>query len=193
MYTSYSLLVDVCIMSFLLFISKLIRSKVKWFQNHYIPPSLIAGALGLILGPQVLKIISWSSEAGNYPYLLTCVLFAGIFIGKKESVNVKYIFNKVGDTFFVNTACEILCFGLALLFGGLLVSVIFPNVFQEIALLLPAGFAGGHGYSAAIGGALNQLLGRDDAIVIGILLLVLCGKLYGTYNLPMDALREGEA
>lgn len=45
--------------------------------------------------------------------------------------------------------------------------MLFPNVFPEMSLLLPAGFAGGHGYAAAIGGALNGALGRDDAVYIG--------------------------
>lgn len=167
MFTSYDLLVDFCLMSFLLFLAKILRSKVRWFQNHYIPSSLIAGAIGLIFGPQLLKITPWSSEAGNYPYLMTCILFAGIFLGKKENINIKYIFNKVGDTFFVNTASEILCFGFALLLGGIIIIIFFPNVFPEICLLLPSGFAGGHGYAAAIGGALNELLGRTDAVYIG--------------------------
>lgn len=166
-YTCYSLVVDFCIMSGLLIVAKLLRSKIRWFQNHYIPSSLIAGFIGLLLGPQLLGVIRWSSEAGSYPYLMTCILFAGIFLGKKENVNLKYIFGKVGDTFFVNTASEILCFGFALLLGGGLVMLLFPKVFPEIALLLPSGFAGGHGYAAAIGGALNQLLGREDAVYIG--------------------------
>ena len=33
--------------------------------------------------------------------------------------------------------------------------------------MLPAGFAGEHGYAAAIGGALNKLLDRTDAVYIG--------------------------
>ena len=33
--------------------------------------------------------------------------------------------------------------------------------------MLPAGFVGGHGYAAAIGGSLNQLMGWDEAVTIG--------------------------
>lgn len=166
-YNCYSMLVDFAFMAGLMFVAQILRSKVKWFQNHYIPASLIAGALGLILGPQVLNVISWSSEASSYPYLLICVLFSGIFLGKETKVSPKQIFKQVGDTFFINTASEILCFGFALLIGGALMIVLFPNVFPEISLLLPSGFAGGHGYAAAIGGALNGLLGREDAVYIG--------------------------
>ncbi len=166
-YTVYSLLEDLCWMSGMLFMAKVLRSKIKWFQNHYIPSSVIAGLMGLVLGPQMAGGVEWSSQAGSYPYLLTCILFAGIFLGKTEKIKVKTIFGKVGDTFFINTASEILCFGIALFLGGTLVMVLFPDIFPQISLLLPAGFAGGHGYAAAIGGALNQQLNRDDAVYIG--------------------------
>ena len=166
-YTVYTLLVDICFMGGLMFIAQLLRSKVKWFQNHYIPASLIAGTIGLVMGPQVLNVIPWSGQASSYPYLLICVMFACIFLGKQTKVSPKQIFKQVGDTFFVNTASEILCFGFALLLGGGLMMAFFADVFPEISLLLPSGFAGGHGYAAAIGGALNELLGREDAVFIG--------------------------
>lgn len=166
-YSIYTLLVDIALMSFLLFIGQFLRSKIKWLQNHYIPVSIIAGFLGLLLGPQILHVFPWSDEASSYPYLLICILFAGIFLGKGEQVKVSYILKKVGDTFFINTASEILCFGFALTLGAGLIMWLYPDVFPEIALLLPSGFAGGHGYAAAIGGALNHLLGREDAVYIG--------------------------
>lgn len=168
MYTSYVLLVDLSFMSILLVISQFLRSKLSVFQKFYIPSSLIAGVIGLICGPQLLNIIKWSDEASSYPYLLICVIFGAIFLGKNfKPQNNKNLFHTVGDTFFINTASEILCFGIALLVGGGIVMIFFPSVFPEFSLLLPAGFAGGHGYAAAIGGGLNELLNRDDAISIG--------------------------
>lgn len=166
-FTAYSLLIDFSIMSFLLFIAQLLRSKIKFLQNFYIPSSLIAGFIGLFAGPQFLNIAPFSTQTGSYPYLLVCVLFAGLFLGKNEKINFKKILSQVGDTFFINTGGEIMCFGLAVLFGGLLVKIVFPTAFNEICILLPAGFAGGHGYAAAIGGTLNGLLSREDCVTIG--------------------------
>lgn len=166
----YDVLIDFCFMSGLLIVAQFLRSKLKFLQNYYIPSSLIAGTIGLILGPQVLKVVPWSTEAASYPYLLICVIFGAIFLGKKIVGNKSEksnVFKKVGDTFLINTACEILCFGIALLLGGILIVLFLPSVFPEFALLLPAGFAGGHGYAAAIGGALNDLLAREDAVSIG--------------------------
>lgn len=164
----YDIFIDFAFMAGLLILAQFLRSKIRWLQDHYIPSSLIAGTMGLILGPQVLNVISWTTEASSYPYLLICVIFGAIFLGKPLGGKGKSnVFKKVGDTFFINTASEILCFGFALLIGGGILMAFFPDVFPEFSLLLPSGFAGGHGYAAAIGGALNELLGREDAVSIG--------------------------
>lgn len=167
MYDAYSFVMDFSFMSLLLFVAQLLRTKLHFLQYFYIPSSVTAGILGLLFGPQLLKFIPWSSEIGSYSYLLICVVFAGLYIGKKEKVGLRHIFKRVGDTFCMNMATEFICFGSALVLGGGIIKLFFPNVFTEFALLLPSGFCGGHGYAATIGTALNSLLGRDDCVQIG--------------------------
>lgn len=157
-YTQLSFLMDFAYMSLLLFVAQVLRAKVKFLQTLYIPSSLLAGIMGLLLGSQFLNVIPWSGKIGSYAYMLICVMFGGMFLGKKEKIQVKKIFSNVGDTFCVNMAAEFVCFGSALLVGGILMLLIFPKVFSEISLLLPAGFCGGHGYASTIGSALNTLL-----------------------------------
>ena len=166
-YTAYSFVMDFAFMSVLLLIAQLLRSKLRFLQMFYIPSSVVAGLFGLILGPQVLGVIPWSGKIGSYAYLLVCILFAGIYIGKKEKVSPRKIFREVGDTFCMNMATEFICFGSALTVGVLSLKVLFSNVFSEFALLLPSGFCGGHGYASTIGTALNTLLGRDDCVQLG--------------------------
>lgn len=166
-YTYMSFLMDFSYMSILLIIAQFMRAKIKFLQNFFIPASLLAGLLGLFLGPQFLGLIPWSGSIGSYAYMLVCVLFAGLFLGKKEKINMKTMFHQVGDSFCVNMAAEFICFGSALLIGGALMLLLFPNVFPEISLLLPSGFCGGHGYASTISTALNNLLGREDCVVIG--------------------------
>ena len=113
-FTIYSFAIDISIMSGLLFISQLLRSKYKIFQYTYMPSSLVAGLIGLSCN----QILPFSEQANAYPYLFICILFGGLFIGKREEINVKHILNKAGNTFFVNTASEFLGFGTALFFGG---------------------------------------------------------------------------
>lgn len=166
-YSHMSFLYDFAFMSLLLVVAQFLRSKIKFLQMFYIPASVLAGIMGLLLGPQFLNIIPWSGKIGSYAYMLVCVLFGGLFLGKKEKTNVKKIFTKVGDSFCVNMGAEFLCFGIALLVGGALVTFLFPDVFPEIALLMPSGYCGGHGYASTIGTALNNLLGREDGVIIG--------------------------
>ena len=133
----------------------------------YIPASVLAGIFGLLLGPQFLNIIPWSGRIGSYAYMLVCVLFGGLFLGKKSGAGAKKTFKQVGDSFCVNMGAEFFCFGIAMLIGGALVMLLFPEVFIEISLLMPSGYLGGHGYASTIGTALNNLLGREDGVVIG--------------------------
>lgn len=166
-YNAYSFVMDFAFMSLLLVIAQFLRARVKFLQNFYIPASVIAGLLGLICGPQMLNIIPWSNKIGSYAYLLVCVLFAGLYLGKNEKTSIKKIFRNVGDTFCMNMATEFICFGIALVAGGVLIEAFFPTVFVEFSLLLPSGFCGGHGYASTIGTALNNLLGRDDCVQLG--------------------------
>lgn len=88
-YTHMSFLMDFCYMSVLLVIAQFMRAKIKFLQNFFIPASLLAGVMGLLLGPQFLGIIPWSGKIGSYAYMLICIVFGGLFLGKKEKISVK--------------------------------------------------------------------------------------------------------
>ena len=166
-YTNMSMLYDFAFMSLLLVIAQFMRSNIKLLQKFYIPAAVVAGVLGLLLGPQFLGIIPWSGKIGSYAYMLVCVLFGGLFLGKKEKTSVKKILTNVDDSFCVNMGAEFFCFGISLFIGGLLVKFLFPDVFEEISILMPSGFCGGHGYASTIGTVLNNLLHREDGVIIG--------------------------
>ncbi len=38
----------------LLLLGRFLKQRVQWFQRLYLPASIVAGALGLLLGPEVL-------------------------------------------------------------------------------------------------------------------------------------------
>ena len=175
MFGPYEMLMDFGIMSIILFISHLIRSKVKLFQIIYMPSSLIAGFIALFLGWQFLDILPFAvNDKGNpymssYPYLLVVVLFATLFLGKEENApKVKFssMVKDIGDTFFYNMGSEFWQFGVALLFGLIVLAPLFPDLNQGFAIMLPAGFVGGHGYATAIGQTF-QNYGWDEALTVG--------------------------
>ena len=51
-YTNMSFLYDFAFMSLLLIIAQFLRSRIKFLQMFYIPASVLAGLMGLVLGPQ---------------------------------------------------------------------------------------------------------------------------------------------
>ena len=60
-----NILYDFCLMSGLLFVAKIIRSRVKFIQKLYIPSSLLAGVIGLFCGKYFLNILPVSTEISN--------------------------------------------------------------------------------------------------------------------------------
>lgn len=157
---------DFCIMSALIFVAKIIRTKVKLVQKLYIPTALIAGFLGLFLGKQFLGVIPFSAEVSNYPGILIAVLFGSMFLGNKGKKSFKNMMNNVGDTFLVNAASEIAQFGFFIVLGAAALPYLFKGLDDAFSLLLPAGFVGGHGTAAAIGGVFAEN-GWEEATSIG--------------------------
>lgn len=165
-FSALSLLYDVAWMSSLLLLAKIIRSKVKIVQRMYIPSALIAGFLGLLLGKQFLNVVPFSNEISSYAGILIAFVFGSMFIGNKNKVSFKKMFDSVGDSFLVNAAAEIAQFGLFILLGVTILPMLFNGINKAFGLLLPAGFVGGHGTAAAIGGVLVEN-GWLDAVSIG--------------------------
>jgi glutamate:Na+ symporter, ESS family len=163
----YDMLMDFAIISFLLLIAQILRSKIKLIQNLYLPASVIAGFLGLLFGPYSLNWLPFSDNIATYPYLLIVFLFGSLFLGHTEKLSLKKVIDECGNVFFLNLAAEVGQFACALVFGGLILYILFPDLHQGFALLMPAGFCGGHGYAAAIGGSLDIIDGWKEALTIG--------------------------
>ena len=88
-FTPWSLFVDLGLIFGLLLVGKFIRVKVKLIQKLFIPPSLIAGLLGLAMGPNGLGWLPFSSNLGTYAAVLIALVF-----GALTRVNVFVLFNK---------------------------------------------------------------------------------------------------
>lgn len=54
----------------------ILRSKVTFFQKFFIPASMLAGFLGLLLGSQFLNVIHFSDAMSSYAGLLVILVFA---------------------------------------------------------------------------------------------------------------------
>ena len=161
-----NLLYDFAVAAALLFVAKIIRCKFRIIQHAYIPAALLAGFLGLFLGPQFLDILPFSSEIANYPSILIAVLFGSMFVGTRGKMSVKSVLKGAGDTMLINGASEMMQFAVFILIGVAVLPVAFSGINNAFGLMLPAGFVGGHGTAAAIGGVLGDA-GWADASTIG--------------------------
>ena len=75
------LFLDLMKAAVLIFLGHMLRSKVKFLQNLYIPSSLIAGFIGLALGPYGINILRFSSHMGNYTSAFMVIVFSAIAYG----------------------------------------------------------------------------------------------------------------
>ena len=77
-FTPWTLFVDTGIISVLLLFGKLMRVKIRFIQRLFIPPSLLAGFIGLSLGPHGFGIIPLSTQTGTYAGILIAFIFGAL-------------------------------------------------------------------------------------------------------------------
>ena len=162
-----SLFWSASLLGILLLVATVIRVKVHVLKRYYISASLIAGLMGLIMGPEVLGIIpkdvisSWGAISGR---LITIVLAPMLITGKLPQLG------RLGRT----TACQstwswlatsaqyaIPCLLSALIFTPLMgVHPLFSTVVEQ-------GWAGGHGTAGGMK-MVFEALGYPDGSSLGI-------------------------
>lgn len=162
----WSLLLDISIISSLLLLGTILRARIRWIQSLFLPASMIAGFIGLTLGPHSLNILPFSSQFDTYPSLLIAVIFAAIPIGAKK-VNMKQILHRVREMWSYSMLLTLLMWGGGAFFGLVVIQQIFSNIPSGFGLILGAGFLGGHGTAAAIGEAFSNY-GWEDAMTLGM-------------------------
>ena len=149
-FTPWTLFTDLGFVSILLLIGKIIRVKVKLIQQLFIPPSLIAGLLGLTFGPNGLGWIPLSSEIGTYAAILIALVFGALPLSS-PNVSMKEITERVGPMWAFAQIGMLLQWGCMGLFGLFVIKLIWPDLNDAFGIMLSTGFYGGHGTAAAIG------------------------------------------
>ena len=177
-FTPWTLFTDVGIISMLLLMGKLIRVKFALAQRYFIPPSLIAGFLGLAFGPGGLGWIPLSENMGTYASILIAFIFGCLPFAsetKKQGTG-----SRVKRMWIYSQTGMLWQWAFGALIGIGILSVFWP-VESYFGLALPSGFCGGHGTAAAIGQAFNKLGGEDmmtlamTCATVGILCSVFIG------------------
>lgn len=180
--TVYTLLVDFTIASLLILAGQLIRAKVPFIQKFFIPSSLLAGFMGLILGKNFLNLLPFSDNMSTYPGVLMIFVFASIGVQGfhfTKKLAGKEIRRVVGYGAFCNAADSLQWF-VPVLLTILVFSKLWPQLPYGFGLLLASGFMGGHGTAAAVGASLADL-GFADAPDLGMTIATV-GILAGVFG-----------
>jgi len=156
------MLIDVCIISGLLVIAHLLRAGVPWLSRFLIPSSMIAGLIGLALGPGGYDLLPFSrGEDGNtllgtYPGILIVLLFATLLMGHRPTQLTRETWRGSSTSFLYNLGSEFMQYGVVLCVGVALLTFVFTDLRDEFMVMLPGGFAGGHGTAAVYADAMPQ-------------------------------------
>ena len=165
-FSPWSLLSDLGIICALLLIGKLLRAKVKFIQKLFIPPCVLAGFLGLAFGPNGLGWLPLSSQLSTYAAILIALVFGSIPLSSPK-YNKKDIKERIGPMWIYSQFGMIFQWGIAGLFGILVLKFIWPQINTAFGILLPTGFYGGYGTATAIGTAFDGL-GWNEALSLGM-------------------------
>ena len=150
-FTPWTLFTDLGFISILLLVGKFIRVKVKLIQQLFIPPSLIAGLLGLAFGPNGLGWIPLSNDLGTYAAILIALVFGALPLSS-PNVSMKEVAKRVGPMWAYAQVGMLLQWALVGLFGLYVIKLIWPDLNDAFGIMLPTGFYGGRCYRVCVRG-----------------------------------------
>src|SRR5262245_6208467 len=152
----------------------LLRQAVPWLAAVYMPASVLAGFLILLVGPQVLGHVTngWSlipartiPVLSSLPGLLINVVFGGIMIGKTLP-SLRRIWSEAAPHAILGSVFSFGQFAI----GGLVVTFLLTPVFglpDAAGSIIEMSFAGGPGTIAGLGGLLDDA-GAGELVDIGL-------------------------
>lgn len=165
-FTPWTFFVDMGLISFLMLIGKIARVKIKLIQKLFIPPSLIAGVLGLAFGPNGLGWLPFSGNLGTYSAILIALVFGALPLSSPKA-SFKEVSRRVGPIWAYAQLGMLLQWGIVGLLGIYGLKLIWPSLNDAFGIMFPTGFYGGHGTAAAMGSAFEGL-GWDEARSLGM-------------------------
>ena len=182
------------LLAILVLISATLRRRIPFLRSLFIPNAIVAGVLGLLLGPQLLGALFDSGPLENglfsestqeiwsaLPGLLINVVFASILLGKVLP-GLREIWNASASSALFGAT---LSFG-QYAFGMLLAALVLVPIFGMSELsgaLLEISFSGGHGTAAGLASNMAEggfAEGADLALGLATVGL-LGGLLVGTF------------
>lgn len=168
------------VLALLLLAGYALRLRLKWLQHFFIPASVVAGVLGLLLGPQVLGALAGDAApalaSGVFPEamvdtwkalpgLLITIVFASIFLGRRIA----------GPREIWRVAGPQIAFGQAIAWGQYVVGIVLAmavlvplfDMHHAAAALIEVSFEGGMGTATGLAPTF-EALGFPEARDLGV-------------------------
>lgn len=179
--------------------AKFIKEKTGLFKSIIIPTSLMAGFLGLLLGPEVLGIFDFDIEF--YKTLVShfmAIGFIGLTLASSKSKQNSDSVNS--GLFIVSSYVFQGVVGMLLVYG--LIATIKPDLFPGLGLILPLAYGQGPGFASSIGASWDERLSLDfinqygltlattGFIVGGTLGVILLNYYVKKYKIPVARLNS---
>lgn len=152
-----ALIVYVAILGILILFATWLRIKIPFLKKYHIPAALIAGVIGLLLGPHFLGVIParitacWSALAGR----LIVFVFAPLLMGTTAKVD-KSMAKKVGGACCLAYLLTAMQYAVPLLLGVFLLNPLF-DINPLFGTILEQGWAGGHGTAGGMAIVFEEL------------------------------------
>jgi ESS family glutamate:Na+ symporter len=185
------------LIAILLLVGRFIKQKVRWIQRIYLPESIVAGVVALLLGPGVLGAIAtalspdsplanglfpeairtvWSQAPGVFINIVFAALFLGETIPRPREI--------------WNKAAPQVVFGQSLAWGQYVIGILLTllvlvplfDINPMAGALIEIAFEGGHGTAAGMSETLTELGFEDGAdLALGLATVgIVSGIIAGT-------------
>jgi ESS family glutamate:Na+ symporter len=145
---SWGLIIDFILLSLLILAAAVLKARIPLLRKLIIPTAMIAGFLGLAVGPEGLGWLPLNIDMlGDLVYHLMAVGFIALSLKDRDVDKSPGIVNSgmiIVSTYLIQ---GLVGFGLFLL----MVPLFYPDMFPGIGLLLPLGFGQGPGQAYSIG------------------------------------------
>lgn len=126
----------------------IIKNSFKLFKKHLVPLSILAGIMGLLLGPEVLKVIPFNIDVlTKAVYHMLAIGFIALGLKERRSKTSEDIVNTGLLTVITYAVQAIVGLSVTILLAWL----VYPDLFKSLGMLLPLGFGQGPGQAVATG------------------------------------------
>jgi ESS family glutamate:Na+ symporter len=174
-----------CGLCLLLLLGKFLRVKIRFLQILYLPASVIAGLIGLLLVQvfanflEMQWVTAWTTGWSKLPGFLINIVFGALFLGVAVP-KLSSVWKIAGPQLAYG---QIVAWGQYVIGLGIVLLVLAPifGVPHIFGVIVPVGFEGGHGTAAAMRDSFRTFgwpEGADYALVsatAGILSAVIVG------------------